>query len=123
MARKNKLKRESSLQPRLRIRSGEDIALGLGKVELLALVAETGSIGEAANRMEMSRMRAWSLIQTMNGCFRQPLVETARGGHQRGGAELTKTERRALESYQWMEESSLKATRTEWVAFRKLLRE
>ena len=51
MARKNKPKRESSLQPRLRIRSGEDIALGPGKVELLALVAETGSIGEAAKRM------------------------------------------------------------------------
>lgn len=122
MTKKLKSSRKASLRPRLRISSGKDIALGPGKVELLALVAETGSIGAAAKRMEMSYMRAWSLIQTMNACFKEPLVEAARGGHKRGGAGLTKTGRRALELYQQMEEASVKATRSGWQAFRKLLR-
>ena len=41
---------------------GKKIAFGPGKAVLLKLVEETGSISEAAKRMEMSYMRAWSLI-------------------------------------------------------------
>ena len=40
--------------PRFRIRHSSGIALGPGKADLLRLVAETGSIGETAKRMEMS---------------------------------------------------------------------
>jgi len=123
MAKKIKPAREAALQPRLRVRSGEDIALGPGKVELLALVNETGSIAEAAKRMEMSYMRAWSLIQTMIACVKEPIIETVRGGHRRGGAKLTETGRRALKLYQQMEETSLKASQTDWQALRKLLRD
>ena len=85
-----------SLVPRLRIVTGKDVAFGPGKAELLALVGETGSIGKAAKRMGMSYMRAWSLIQTMNQCFKEPLVLAARGGPEHGGAELTETGRRVL---------------------------
>jgi molybdate transport system regulatory protein len=123
MTKKSKPARAASLRPRLRISSGKDIALGPGKVELLALVAETGSIGAAAKRMDMSYMRAWSLIQTMNVCFKEPVVEAARGGNKRGGAELTKTGRRALELYQRMEDASVKAAQTDWKSFQKLLRD
>src|SRR5438874_5025947 len=38
------------LLPRMRVLCGEDIALGPGKVDLLALIGETGSIREAAER-------------------------------------------------------------------------
>ena len=71
---------KSFLVPRLRIVTGKDIAFGPGKAELLALVAKTGSIGAAAKRMNMSYMRAWSLIQTMNQCFKEPLVIAVHGG-------------------------------------------
>jgi hypothetical protein len=37
--------------------SNETIALGPGKVDLLRLVAETGSISEAARKLGMSYMR------------------------------------------------------------------
>ena len=111
------------LQPRLRVRSGADVALGPGKVELLALVDETGSIGEAAKRMEMSYMRAWSLIQTMNACFKEPIVETVRGGSKRGGAKLTETGRHALQLYQQMEETSRQASQADWRLLQKLLRD
>ena len=111
-----------SLLPRLRIVVGKDVAFGPGKAELLALVAETGSIGEAAKRMEMSYMRAWSLIQMMNENFEEPLIKTVRGGHERGGAELTEMGRRVLELYQSMEKASLKAAQADWRNFQKLLR-
>ena len=106
----------------MRIVSGKRIAFGPGKAELLALVAETGSIGEAAKRMEMSYMRAWSLVQTMNQCFREPVVDAARGGNRHGGAALTAAGRRVLRLYQRMEAASLKASKKDWTAFQELLR-
>jgi molybdate transport system regulatory protein len=101
------------VQPRLRVRIGDEIAMGPGKVELLGRVEQTGSITEAARQMGMSYMRAWKLIQTMNHCFTKPLVMTSRGGRRRGGAELTEAGRKALFLYQRMERDSLRAC-TPW---------
>src|SRR5258706_3072079 len=97
-------KKNKSVQPRIRILRRGDIAIGPGKAELLALVGETGSIGEAAKRMDMSYMRAWKLIQTMNECFKEPLVLTVRGGQSGGGAELTEHGRKGLGPVQQMEQ-------------------
>jgi molybdate transport system regulatory protein len=93
---------------------GKEVALGPGKAELLALIAETGSIQAAAKRMEMSYMRAWTLIRTMNGCFREPLVVASRGGRSRGGAVVTETGRKALKLYRSLEARSLKACASTW---------
>ena len=111
-----------SLLPRFRVLRGKEIAFGPGKMELLELIAETGSIGEAARRMEMSYMRAWSLVQTMNACFKEPVIATVRGGHKRGGAALTATGRRVLELYRQMEQAGLNAVQADWQALQKLLR-
>ena len=107
----------------MRVVCGRNIALGPGKVELLALVGATGSIGEAAKRMEMSYMRAWTLIQTMNECFKAPLVVTARGGQKGGGAKLTESGRQALALYQQIEEESVQATETTWKTLQRLLKD
>jgi molybdate transport system regulatory protein len=114
-------KRKARLLPRIRILCGEDVALGPGKADLLALVAETGSIREAAERMHMSYMRAWTLIKTMNACFREPLVFAARGGKEHGGAGLTVTGRTALRLYRQIEAQSLKAGGGAWRDLSKLL--
>jgi molybdate transport system regulatory protein len=37
----------------------------------------------------MSYVRAWLLIQTMNDCFKSPVLKTKCGGQSGGGAELT----------------------------------
>lgn len=113
--------KKNGLRLRVRITHGEDVALGPGKAELLALVGETGSISEAARRMEMSYMRAWTLIQTMNRCFKEPLVTSARGGKRGGGATLTPTGQRALELYREMEEAGRSATEDGWRSFQRLL--
>jgi molybdate transport system regulatory protein len=111
-----------TIQPRLRVRVGGEIALGPGKVELLELVQQTGSITEAARLMGMSYMRAWTLIQTMNECFKEPLVLAARGGSKGGGgARLTRTGSEALGLYQKMNSISLKAIRLDWKKLQGLL--
>ena len=110
------------LLPRLRVQRREDIALGPGKVDLLELIAESGSIRDAAERMNMSYMRAWTLIRTMNRCFKEPLVEAVRGGRKGGGARLTETGRQALALYREMEKACLAATAENWGKAKKLLR-
>ena len=112
----------AQLRPRIRIQCGEDIALGPGKVDLLALIGETGSIRVAAERMNMSYMRAWTLIRTMNRCFKEPVVEAVRGGKQGGGARLTETGKRALVLYQRMEKAFLHGASADWREAKKLLR-
>jgi len=122
MKKKTDSSHSISLQPRFRVLGGKKIAFGPGKADLLRLVAETGSIREAAKRMDMSYMRAWSLIQTMNVCFKEPVVVAARGGHDRGGAKVTATGRRLLELYHQMEKDSLRAVQKDWRTLQRLLR-
>jgi molybdate transport system regulatory protein len=88
---------------------------------LLALIGQTGSINQAARRMGMSYMRAWSLVQTMNRCFKKPLVLVSRGGEGGGGAELTETGGKVVALYQQMEQASLRATAAHWKQLRRLL--
>jgi molybdate transport system regulatory protein len=111
-----------SFRPRIRVLYGEEIALGPGKVELLALVAAKGSIRDAAERMGMSYMRAWKLIRTMNACFKEPLVEAVRGGSGHGGAKLTGTGWKAIQLYEQIERDCLKAAGKNWKKLQPLLR-
>lgn len=73
----------------IKVDFGTEVRLGPGKVRLLELIAETGSISEAARQMEMSYRRAWLLIDEVNGIFGKPVVETATGGAGGGGAKIT----------------------------------
>ncbi len=121
---KTKSARALVLQPRLRVRRGEEIALGPGKIALLEQLDQTGSITKAAGLLGMSYMRAWTLIRTLNRCFKEPLVIAVRGGKQGGGgAALTDTGRRALARYQNMTAKSLKAAQPDWRQLQKLLRQ
>jgi molybdate transport system regulatory protein len=122
MRKKAKSIRACPLQPRFRIYRRGDVALGPGKVELLALIGQTGSINQAARRMGMSYMRAWSLVQMMNRCFKQPLILVSRGGTGGGGAELTETGSKVVALYRQMEQSSLRATAAPWKSLRRRLR-
>jgi len=119
---KTKSARTRAIQPRLRVRVGNEIALGPGKVELLEFVQRTGSITEAARQMGVSYMRAWTLIRTMNDCFKNPLVAAARGGTKGGGgAALTETGREALALYRRMSLQCIEATRKDWKRLQRLL--
>jgi len=110
------------VRPRLRVMWGKEIALGPGRVELLELIQETGSLRAAAERMGLSYMRAWTLVKLTNRCFSAPVVEAIRGGQTGGGAKLTAEGRRAMELYRRMELESQRAVKEPWLELKQLLR-
>jgi molybdate transport system regulatory protein len=75
--------------PRLRVLYGSAIAIGPGKADLLDTIGRTGSISAAGRALGLSYRRAWLLVDTMNRCFREPLVVAVKGGPHGGGAQLT----------------------------------
>jgi molybdate transport system regulatory protein len=113
----------NAVRPRLRVFHGDEIALGPGKVDLLQAIDESGTLAEAARRLGMSYMRAWKLLQTMNAAFREPLVDTARGGSGHGRATLTATGRAALTLYRRMERETARAIEPAWEELRGYLAE
>ncbi|HTN15112.1 MAG TPA: ModE family transcriptional regulator [Sphingomonadaceae bacterium] len=73
--------------------------MGPGKADLLDAIEATGSISAAGRAMGMSYRRAWMLVDAMNRCFAQPLVETHPGGGQQAGAKVTELGREMREAY------------------------
>lgn len=84
---------------RIRYSLGDEIAIGPGKAGLLAAIRSTGSISAAARQLCMSYRRAWLLVETMNHCFGQPLVSTAKGGSGGGGAMVTAAGLEVLDAF------------------------
>jgi molybdate transport system regulatory protein len=93
---------------RTRLLYGDEIAMGPGKAALLESIAEKGSISAAAKHMTMSYRRAWLLVDTMNRCFASPLVISAAGGKQGGGAHLSTLGIDVLKDYRAMETEMMK---------------
>jgi len=111
------------LRARLRVVDDDDvIILGPGKADLLEAIGRTGSIRDAAAELEMSYMRAWTLIRVMNEHFREPLVDAVRGGSKRGGAKLTTAGKAVLRLYRRMSKNSEQASSSDFRALRRLLR-
>jgi len=106
---------------RLRILFGPEIAVGPGKVALLDAIAETGSISAAARALGMSYRRAWLLIDAMNRCFRDPVIETASGGKGGGGARVTEVGQEVLRRYRSMEDTAVASVRDQIAEFSALL--
>jgi molybdate transport system regulatory protein len=107
---------------KIRIMLGKEIAIGPGKAELLLALDETGSISKAAKQLGMSYKRAWNLVDTMNRCFKQPVVVTATGGEAGGGARLSPFGREALDTYHRIQRDTDAAIRADMRAFAKLLK-
>ena len=115
---------KAQIRPRVRILLDRQIALGPGKVELLEALKQTGSITAAAKAMKMSYMRAWTLIRTMNSCFKGPLVSATHGGpHGGGGAALTPAGHRVLALYHRMDAQCLRAIAPAWKQIQGMLRD
>ena len=113
----------SPTTPRLRLRIffGDDVMLGPGKADLLDHIRETGSIAAAGRTMGMSYKRAWSLVEEMNRGYRQPLVDSSRGGAKGGGAALTEVGEAVLAHYRKIEEITAREAEAEISALQSLL--
>jgi molybdate transport system regulatory protein len=102
-------------QFRLRIRQGELIVIGPGKIALLEAIAATGSISAAARALGMSYRRAWTLVDEMNRGLTHPVVDTAAGGVRGGGAVLTETAQEIVERYRAVEAKAAEAAAADLV--------
>lgn len=80
---------DPSIKIILRLYCGKEIAMGPGKADLLDAISRHGSISAAGRSMGMSYRRAWLLVDTMNRCWKEPLVATVPGSAHGGGARLT----------------------------------
>jgi molybdate transport system regulatory protein len=87
------------LKIKLQLYCGDEIAMGPGKADLLEAIDREGSISAAGRAMGMSYRRTWLLVDAMNRCWDLPLVETAMGGKQGGGAHLTELGHSILRHY------------------------
>ncbi|HSC68600.1 MAG TPA: winged helix-turn-helix domain-containing protein [Cellvibrio sp.] len=100
----------------------DEIAFGPGKADLLIAIHTTGSISAAGKQLGMSYRRAWLLVDAMNRCFHEPLVETATGGNQGGGTRLTQLGLDVLNRYQLLQKDISALSEKHFPDFKPLLR-
>jgi len=91
------------LKIKLQAFNGGEIAMGPGKADLLVAIDRTGSISAAGRELGLSYRRAWLLVDVMNRSWAEPLVSTAKGGTQGGGARLTPLGHDVLALYRGLE--------------------
>lgn len=105
--------RTGPLKIKIQIFCGDEIAMGPGKADLLEAIEREGSISAAGRALGMSYRRAWLLVDIMNRCWQEPLVETSAGGSHGGGARITGFGKLILCRYRQLEEACGGATVSE----------
>ena len=96
--------RIASLRLKAQLFCEGETAMGPGKADLLAAIDTHGSISAAGRALGMSYRRCWLLVDTMNRCWREPLVDTSAGGMRGGGARLSPLGHDVLRNYRALEE-------------------
>ena len=106
----------------LRFYLSPDRPLGPGKVKILELIRDGGSISEAARMMKMSYRSAWVLVDSMNTLFRKPVVNTTLGGRGGGAATLTDFGADVIRRYRAMERATRRAVAKDLTVLERSLR-
>lgn len=88
---------------------GGELAMGPGKADLLEAIRAEGSISGAGRRLGMSYRRTWLLVDTMNRCWSEPLVETTPGGGEHRGARVSAAGLEVLAAYRALERAVAEA--------------
>jgi molybdate transport system regulatory protein len=99
------------LKIKLQAYNGPEIAMGPGKADLLVAIDRTGSISAAGRELGLSYRRAWLLVDVMNRSWAEPLVSTAKGGMQGGGARLTPLGHEILALYRDLERATARVAK------------
>jgi molybdate transport system regulatory protein len=107
---------------RPRVRLGDSVLIGPGKLDLLRAVAEHGSISGAARAQGMGYKRAWSLLDELQRAIPTPIIETAAGGSKGGGATVTMAGLALLEHYDELERACREAAAPALKKLDRLLR-
>jgi molybdate transport system regulatory protein len=105
----------------LRVEFDDEHYIGPGRVRLLELIGELGSIAQAAKAMDMSYKRAWYLLEAFGACFGAPLVVRQLGGKGGGSAQVTPLGLEVVARYRSMEQLSRAAMDKEIAALSRHL--
>lgn len=105
----------------IRLDFDEGRRLGPGKVALLELIGQTGSISAAGRAHAMSYRKAWLLVEEVNRMFARPLVAARPGGVKGGGAELTDAGRQVVALYREAERKMRAGAKAEIARMEKAL--
>lgn len=76
---------------------------GQDRIALLAQIAESGSITQAARALGISYKAAWDAIDAMNNLASEPLVVRLTGGKGGGGTRLTARGQQLVENFRTIE--------------------
>lgn len=104
----------------IRLDLAPGVRVGPGKIRLLELVAEHGSISAAGRALDMSYRRAWLLLNEMNRAFPEPVINAAPGGRSGGGAILTPFGNHLVASYRAIEREAAKVAARHLTALKPL---
>jgi molybdate transport system regulatory protein len=97
--------------------------LGPGKVRLLELIEEHGSISAAGRSIGMSYRRAWQIVDSLNRMCAEPVVVGQTGGANGGGAQLAPGGRELIRCYRRMQKKAAAAVSAELRQFEGLLKD
>ena len=77
--------------------------LAEGKVKLLELIDELGSISQAAEKLKMSYKAAWEMVERINRFAGKDVVIKEKGGRGGGGAYVTDTGKKIIQLFKDIE--------------------
>lgn len=100
--------RDEPLKIKLQLLCGGGFAMGPGKADLLEAIEKESSISGAGRALGMSYRRTWLLVDEMNRCFQDRLVDTLAGGGKDRGARITPFGHRVLAAYRTLEAEAAK---------------
>ncbi len=95
----------------------EEKVFGPGVAELLETVRDTRSLRSAAMRMDMAYSKAWKVIKAAEKGLGYPLLDTATGGRQGGGATLTPEAESLIERFRAFEKESKEAVEAAYARY------
>jgi molybdate transport system regulatory protein len=77
---------------------------GPGPAELLERIEETGSINQAARKMNMSYKKAWEIVNRLNDKTVSPVVITTTGGKKGGGSSISEDAKQMIAYHRLLRE-------------------
>jgi molybdate transport repressor ModE-like protein len=77
----------------------EELVLSKGKIDILELIDQHGSIAKAARIMGMSYKKAWTHIKVLQENLEDEILETRKGAGKESGTRLTPIAREFIDNY------------------------
>ncbi len=105
------------------VNAAGDEFMGIGLVWLLREIEATRSIHSAAERVGLSYVKALKILNRLEANLPEPVIVRARGGSERGGAELTDFGRKFLKEYDVLQQRIKKSAGSEYASFKRKVKQ